>query len=184
MGITIKWPAVTGTIDRYVIQRAPDVLDLPGTFAALAEVPHDLSGPNYDATTGLFSYTDVTGTSKLWYRIRSKDNLGNYSPWTPSFQPPNLLVFPNQIALDHDYGIADALRYLTTGGDPVSGAQIRVFKKIDYDQEDWDAALGKSSTDTNGRWTDPIYVEAGYTYTVQYLKLGEYGPDTTEITVP
>ncbi|MAG64357.1 MAG: hypothetical protein CMK74_00555 [Pseudomonadales bacterium] len=180
MSVTIQWPAVPGQIELYELQKASDSADQPSTFAVLTTIQHDLLGAAY--SNEKFSYTDATGTRKHWYRLRSKDIFGNWSPYTPAFQPPPVLVFPNQVGVTHDYGSTDALRYIKDGV-AVSDAQIRVFKKTDYDKGVLTAALGKTSTTATGRWAHAIHVEAGYTYTVHFLKPGAYGPDTKEITV-
>lgn len=93
-------------------------------------------------------------------------------------EPP---VFTNTVKLDHDYGSTDALRYMTPGGSPIDNAQVRVYYKSDYDLNHLDTPVGVSLTNAFGRWSNPILVLPGYTYTVQFFKPNEFGPDKTEV---
>ncbi len=92
-------------------------------------------------------------------------------------------VFENTVALDHNYELSDSLRYMSPGGTPIANAQIRVFLKSDYDARRFSAAVGKTTTKSDGRWQNPILLTPGYTYIVQFTKPNEFGPDTTSVTV-
>jgi len=85
---------------------------------------------------------------------------------------------------DEDYDGENNLRYEDDNGDPINEAQVRVFKKIDYDLENYTAAVGVTTTDATGGWVNPVTVEAGLTYTIQFFKPGYFGPDTKEVIVP
>lgn len=188
MSVTITWlPNTESDIKAYDIQRAPDVAGVPGTWADLITIVHDLLGPNYDPTSGRFFYADHTGTLQNWYRLRSVDTEDNKSGYSPQFQPSESTTpppFPNTVALDEDYGVENNLRYTTPDGDPIEAAQVRVYKKIDYDLENYAAVVGVTTTDETGGWVDPVTVEAGTTYVVQFFKPGLYGPDTREVVIP
>lgn len=188
MSVTITWiPNTESDIDNYDIQRAPDDNGVAGTFADLVTIDHDLSGPNYDSASNRFFYVDTTGTLDNWYRLRSRDIDANVSGWSNPFQPSTSITpppFPNTVALDESYNGDNSLQYTDPDGNPVKDAQVRVYKKIDYDLQNYDAAIGVTTTDENGGWIDPVIVEAGFTYTVQFFKPGSIGPDTTEVVVP
>lgn len=116
---------------------------------------------------------------------RSPDIIG-WSPFDVTLggisedAPP---AFDNTVALNHDYELSDALRYMTPGGSPIAEAQIRVYLKSDYDARRFSNAVGKTITKADGRWKDPVQVIPGYTYVVQFTKPNEFGPDVTTVVV-
>jgi hypothetical protein len=87
------------------------------------------------------------------------------------------------VALNHNYGTPGALRYQTLSGMPVEGAIVRVYRKTDFDQGSYDSAVGVTLTNARGEWANPINVDAGLTYTVQFHKEGLYGPDKVEVVI-
>ena len=188
MSVTITWiPNTEADIQDYDIQRAPDVSGSPGTFADIATIDHDLLGPNYDVSSNRFFYIDNVGTLSHWFRLRSRDTDGNVSGWSNPFQPSTSTTpppFPNTVQLDEDYNGANSLQYTDPDGEPIDAAQVRVYKKIDYDLQKYDSTVGVTSTDTAGGWVDPVTVEAGFTYTIQFFKPGAFGPDTAEVVIP
>lgn len=93
-------------------------------------------------------------------------------------EPP---VFTNTVQLDEDYGATDALRYMTPGGTPIEDAQIRVYLKSDYDAGALSTPVGLSKTNAFGRWHNPVLVSPGFTYTIQFFKPNNFGPDVTEV---
>jgi hypothetical protein len=188
MSVRLTWlPNTEADIDHYEWQRAPDASGVPGTWADLISIDHDLGGPNYDAPTNRFFYVDLTGTTDHWYRIRAVDTDGNASGWGNPFQSSESTTpppFPNTVVLNEDFGAENALQYTDPDGAPVDGAQIRVYKKTDYDLENFSAAVGVTTTNATGGWVDPVTVEAGFTYTIQFFKPGAFGPDAQEVVVP
>lgn len=188
MSVTITWLPNTETdIKDYDIQRAPDADGQPGTWEDLVTILHELSGADYDPVSSRFFYVDLTGTLSNWYRIRAGDFDGNKSGYGTPFQPSESTTpppFPNTVPINEDYGTENQLRYLDSDGIPISDAQIRVYKKIDYDLENYEAAVGVTTTDENGEWVSPVTVEAGYTYVIEFFKPGYFGPDTEEIIIP
>lgn len=188
MSVTITWlPNTESDIKEYDIRRAPDDDEQPGTWEDLITIEHDLLGANYDTTNNRFFYSDTTGTLTHWYSIRAEDTDGNVSGWSNPFQPSESTTpppFPNTVILDENYDIEDQLQYKDPDGNPIENAQIRVYKKTDYDLENYTACIGVTTTDATGGWVDPVIVEAGFTYTIQFYKPGAYGPDTQEIIIP
>jgi hypothetical protein len=92
-------------------------------------------------------------------------------------------VFEPSVALNHHHGLPDNLRYVTPGGTPIRDAQVRIYFKSDYDTQRLDAPVGVTTTDPNGRWKAPIFVERGFTYVIHFFKPNEFGPDTATIVV-
>jgi len=88
------------------------------------------------------------------------------------------------VAVDHNYGGTDALRYVDGVGSGIDNADIVIYLKSDYDAGNLAAGYvkAKTNTDVNGRWANPLNLDPA-TYTIYFYKQGEYGPDTQEITV-
>jgi hypothetical protein len=95
---------------------------------------------------------------------------------------PPAPAFTNTVMVDQNFGLSDALRYVTPGGSGIGDAQVRVYKKSDYDSRNLSNAVGTTTTNNDGRWAHPILVEPGFTYTVVFQKPNAYGPDHLEIT--
>ena len=91
-------------------------------------------------------------------------------------------VFENTVQLDHNYGLADDLRYVTAGGAPIASAQIRVYYRSEYNAGVLTSPVGVTQTDANGRWANPILVHPGYEYVVQFFKPNEFGPNIAIVT--
>lgn len=86
-------------------------------------------------------------------------------------------VFNNTVAITSDFVQDGSLTYVTAGGSPIAGAQVRVYNKADYDAGLLDKAVGITTTDDRGRMTQPVLVTPGYMYLVRFDKPYEYGPD-------
>lgn len=188
MSVTITWlPNTEADIASYDWQRADDVADAPGTWTDLVSIDHDLLGANYDAGTGRFFYVDTSGSTSHWYRLRAVDTDGNASRYSNPFQPSESTTpppFPNTVVLYEDYAGENSLQLTDLDGAPIDEAQVRVYKKIDYDLQNYDAVVGSTMTNATGGWVAPIYVEAGYTYVVHFFKPDAFGPEITEVVVP
>lgn len=92
-------------------------------------------------------------------------------------------VLFDEILLNHDTKTNDNLRYVAPNGDPIAEAEVYVFRKSDYTSDSLDNALGRTLTNTQGRWVAPVPVQAGVTYTILFFKGSTYGPDTAEVSV-
>lgn len=90
-------------------------------------------------------------------------------------------TFDNTVKIDHDFPLADDLRYMTAGGSPIEGAQVRVYYKSDYAAGLLDKPIGRTVTNAYGRWAQAILVPPGFNYVVRMEKPTEFGPDTKEI---
>lgn len=87
------------------------------------------------------------------------------------------------VLVNHNYGAPAALRYITAGASGVEAATIRIWKKVDFDLNNLAAAVGVTATNSDGNWVNPIALETGETYVVQFHKQGLYGPDKVEIVL-
>ncbi len=88
-----------------------------------------------------------------------------------------------QVPVSTDTGGYNSLRVLDTDGEPIDGATVRLFKKLDFDAGSLDKVIGITSTDSEGRWIAPIYVNSGYVYTVLVQKDHVAGPLTVDVSV-
>ena len=86
------------------------------------------------------------------------------------------------VAVNHDYPMADNLKVVNETGDPIEGATIRIYGKLEFDQGDVAGWIGETTTDINGQWVDPVHVADGETYVVHIQKETMYGPVHTEVT--
>jgi hypothetical protein len=150
-----------------------DINRLGGNQARLFFVPSDTSGL---VRQGYFYQVRIT---------RADASVFTAIDWSPAVvtlggdtvvPPPP--VFPNTVKLDHNYELPDALRYMTPGGSPIAGAQVRVYLQADYTAGRLANPIGTTITDARGRWVNPILVSPGFTYVVQFFQPNTYGPDT------
>jgi hypothetical protein len=90
------------------------------------------------------------------------------------------------VIVDHDYLGPDSLVYETADGCRVTGADVHVFTAEAFDEDGTDInralAVAQTTTRVNGRWSYSLKLNPG-DYVLLYEKLGEYGPDTTLLTV-
>lgn len=111
---------------------------------------------------------------------------------------PVVKVGDGDIPVNHDFGGADNLAYVTTISDEgsgddcdgdtreagVLGASVKIFCKADWDagrRED-EFVVASSTITANGRWSSTVLLQPGQ-YVLQFEKPGEVGPDIAEITV-
>lgn len=90
-------------------------------------------------------------------------------------------VGDGNVAVDHDYGGADSLRYVDDDGTGIDGAKVVFYLAANYDASDYTVAA-RTVTGSDGRWVSPVYVNAGE-YVVVFYKDSDYGPDTERVTV-
>lgn len=183
MGIRINWPAnPENDIASYVLERADDLLSSP--WAAVATVVSDITGPAYDPASSTFFFLDPTGDATKFYRLTAIDAVGQFSAPSTPFQPQvTAPAFPSTVVVSHNFGYPGCLRYQTAGGVPVEAAIIRIYKKIDFDLGLVENPVAITLTDAKGNWVNPVSLQTGFTYVVQFAKDGLYGPDKTEVTV-
>lgn len=182
----IRWfPVTTPNVIAYEIIKSDT--GISGEYTTLTQVLHQIPGSNWDSNLGCFFYDDIEIPYR-YYRLRTLDQYGNTaedSAPTP-FQANNDPVKApalHFIALTENTGGQNNYKYVTSGGTPVEGATIRVYKKIDWDTRRTSKVVGSSLTNATGGWAHPVFVEPGETYTIVWSKLNEYGPDTAEVTV-
>jgi len=181
----IKWlPSGSPNVVAYEIIKSDVGRD--GPYTLRTQILHQIPGSNWN-TLGYFFFNDEEIIYR-YYRIRILDRYGNVAedeaptPFKAGNDPVEVPQL-HFIALTEHTGGQNALTYMSAGGTPISNADIRVYKKIDYDLRSLSKVIGTTITSSSGTWINPIFVEPGETYTVVYHKVNEYGPDTSEVTV-
>lgn len=96
---------------------------------------------------------------------------------------PLTILGLDQEPLNENTGGLNNLQYTDSGTNPIDDALIRVFRKIDWDNNDFTAVLGSTRTKVDGTWYSPIFVTKGDTYVIVFQKEDEYGPNIIEVTV-
>ena len=87
------------------------------------------------------------------------------------------------VSMSENSGGKDNLRYVESNGQGVEDAIISVYLSSEYLQGNTANPLGKTKTDSSGRWQTPVSVEPGANYTVVFYKRGHFGPDTLEVVL-
>ncbi len=89
-----------------------------------------------------------------------------------------------RVAVTHDYGGTDNLRYTRASGEGIAGATILVYRKADWDvaKRSADYVVASTTTLANGRWADTLMLDPGE-YRLVYTLEGQYGPDYFDLVV-
>ena len=189
-GVPVALADLEGAVAEFILKVAPsdggNILHFTSPSSSIDFIPNEASllitfVPGDTAAVPLLLYvfqvkvTLATGDVKYAIDWSPFDlNLGGVA----APEPP---VFDETTAVNHDYDMADNLRYMTPGGSPISGAQVRVYYQSDYLVQALGAPVGMTTTDANGRWVNTILVKPGFTYVVQFIKQNEFGPNTATI---
>lgn len=181
-GVRIYWEADTDPdVQNYEIRRGPQ----EGQPIVLVQViPHAIPGPNWAATKNRFFYDDTQGGPANVYQVTAVSSGGVAIGQTDVFTPfgPTAAT-PMKIAVDHNYGGPDALRFVTESGVGIPDADVRVYTKPDYDAGRFAAPVYVVQTDDQGRWRRPAFLDAGLDYVLLMEKRSAYVSQPTQITV-
>ena len=88
------------------------------------------------------------------------------------------------VPLHEHYGGMYNLRLIDDKGGGISGANISVYRKQDYESPQKGPRLGISYTDDQGLWTVPVFVPIGDTYTIVYHKEGVIEAQEVNVKIP
>lgn len=190
-GVPVALADLEGAVAEFFVRVAPsDVVDILHFTSPSSSIDFI---PNESSLLITFVPGDTAAVPLLLYVFQVKVTLATgdvkYAiDWSPfdlnlgGVAAPEPPVFDETTAVNHDYELTDNLRYMTPGGSPISGAQVRVYYQSDYLVHSLDTPVGLTTTDVNGRWTNTILVKPGFTYVVQFTKPNEFGPNTATIT--
>lgn len=183
---TVQWkPATAPNIVAYVLLYSDTGMN--GPFLTRAQISNAPIGPNYDSVAGVFFYADDEIAYRL-YRLRTVDVSGNIfddttaAPFSAGNDPYQIPV-ANTTPINENYGGANSLQYVDPNGVPIADATIRVYTQADWEAKRYSKVIGLTKTNALGGWINPINVEPGNTFIVQFNLPNVYGPDTVDITV-
>lgn len=181
-GVRIYWEADTDAdVQNYEIRRGPST----GQPLELIQlIAHAIPGPNWAPARSRFYYDDTQGTAAAVYQVTAVSSTGTAIGQTDVFTPfgPTAAT-PMKIAVDHNYGGMDALRFVTESGVGIPDADVRVYTKPDYDAGRFAAPVYVVQTDDQGRWRRPAFLDAGMDYVLLMEKRSAYVSQPTQITV-
>lgn len=170
------------TPTRYEITVAPTST---GVWNLYGYVPHEIPGPNWQDPPGRFFFDDQNGTDTTVYRVKAQDGLSNVLADTGPFQPDAAgeALLKARVKVDHNFGAIDALQFVTESGAAIPDAEVRLFRRPDFEAGRRDVPLYVVQTRADGRWTRPVYLEPGMDYTLIFDKPAAYISQATHITV-
>lgn len=148
-------------------------------------IPHEIPGPNWDAATQRFFFDDASGTDATVYRVKALGPIDEVLADSGPFQPDVAVAatLAARAKVDHNFGAIDALQFVTESGAAIPEAQIRIFKKPDFDAGRRDVPLFIIETRVDGRWKRPVYLEPGMSYTLLFDKPSAFSSDPVVIVV-
>ncbi len=90
----------------------------------------------------------------------------------------------NTVYIDHNFEKKDNMR-LVAEKQPIKGADIKMYRKKDYDLEHRSEkyVVQRTVSRSDGRWTKRLQVTANETYVVHFSKKGAFKPQTKVIKV-
>jgi hypothetical protein len=141
--------------------------------------------------TGAFRTTTaditVTGVMSMSFETMSFDSMSFDS--MAAEEPQDVAQFSissadNMVYIDHDFENKDNMR-LVAGGKPITGADIRIYLKSDYDlgKLDEDHVVQRTSSRSDGRWAKRLQVTSNRKYIVHFSKKGAFKSHTKVIRV-
>jgi hypothetical protein len=86
------------------------------------------------------------------------------------------------VRVDHNYPDTDDLKVVDLSGNPIDGVIIRIFEYAAFVAGETDTWVGGTSSDINGHWIDPVYLDEAQTWVVHFEKPTAFGPEHVEIT--
>ncbi|MGD0462177.1 MAG: hypothetical protein ABSB74_06790 [Tepidisphaeraceae bacterium] len=95
----------------------------------------------------------------------------------PSVNAGNVGAGGGPIAINHNTGGTDNLRYVDSNGNGVEGAQVLIYLATNWPSQP-DLVQAAAATGPDGGWLSPAYVQSG-TYVAVFTKIGADGPDVS-----
>jgi hypothetical protein len=118
------------------------------------------------------SGSNVNGNITQWNSTAVSLNGG-----LPSVSSGNGGSGSGPIAINHNTGGTDNLRYVDGNGNGVEGAQVLIYLATNWPAQP-DLVQATAVTGSDGRWTSPAFVQSG-TYVAVFTKVGADGPDVS-----
>jgi len=183
IGVRVYWEQDVDTdVASYEVRRAPDIGQ---PLSLVAVVPSEVPGPNWSAERKRFFFDDTQGTARDVYQVTAVTGLGVAVGQTDVFSPfgPTAAAAASKVAVDHNYGGQDNLRFVTESGVGIPDADVRVYTKPDFDTGRFATPVYVVQTDDQGRWRRPAYLNVGMDYIILMEKRSAYVSQPTQITV-
>lgn len=86
------------------------------------------------------------------------------------------------VMVNHDYPHTNDLLVVDKTNTPIEGAVIKVFDSTKFFAGEISSWVGQTLSDAEGKWVDPIELDAACSWVVYFEKPTMYGPDHVEIT--
>jgi hypothetical protein len=160
----------SGTV--FVLSAAATTSSASGTYTA------GNNSARYSATTP--AGVQAAGAYDVTFRRHVDGTAANDVPIGSGESGPNAAEGDGTVAVDHNTGGADNLRYVL-GSTGVSGGVIRAYLTSDYTRGSY-IERGRSITGDDGRWLAPMYLTHGLGYTLTFSKPGAYQTSTAVVT--
>lgn len=84
--------------------------------------------------------------------------------------------------VNHDYPNPDDMVVVDNTDTPIEGVVIKIFEYTKFFAGEISTWVGQTLSDVNGKWVDPIEIDAGGSWVVYFEKPSMYGPNHVEIT--
>lgn len=182
-GVRVYWERDVDTdVASYEVRRAPDIGQ---PLILVAVIESKVPGPNWSTDRNRFYYDDTQGTARDVYQVTAVTVLGVAVGQPDVFSPfgPTSAAAESKVAVDHNYGGQDALRFVTESGMGIPDADVRVYTKPDFDAGRFATPVYVVQTDDQGRWRRPAYLTVGMDYVILMEKRSAYVSQPTQITV-
>lgn len=169
---------------KFALDFGPEASGIPSfTVWRNLDTGEDLlsAAPTLDPLVSGYTTFEISGSTTIQFRAELSGT------WVPGVIDPRD-AFPSGSgpqSVDHDFGGTDNLRILEKDTlQPIQGAIIYVYLTSDFEAGNLDRQqylIGWTTTDTQGRWQNPIYLDSG-SYTL-FIQKGGATAVTKQITV-
>lgn len=86
------------------------------------------------------------------------------------------------VMVNHDYPHANDMCVVDKTNVPIEGVVIKIFDHTDFFAGLISTWVAETISDVDGKWVDPILLDAGRSWVVYFEKATMYGPKHIEIT--
>jgi hypothetical protein len=163
-----------------VIERGPT-----GTYGAVVSLPDGFAGEiRWDSgeVTPRYASEDINPIPPTVEEIDAALTLSHGDgSWLAVQLPPP--TGTGTIPVDHDFGGDDALRFESAPGVGIGNAEVRAYRRVDYDMglHSSQYVVAWTTTGDDGRWRSPLMLDPG-DYAI-LMASDKYQPYITYISV-
>ena len=84
--------------------------------------------------------------------------------------------------VNHNFPLENSMLVTDLEGNPIQDATIRIFDLTAFEAGILDPWIAETTSDSEGKWVDPVVLPDGQSWVVHFQKLNDYGPEHKEIT--